>query len=436
MKKFLSMMLVLVMCLFLTPSAFADGTTIVFGDGTGNASDKFTDVPNGAWYLGELNYAVANGYISGTSATTFSPDATITRGQFVTILGRMLNAPTSGGSTKFTDVNAGSWYAPYVAWAANNGYVNGTSSTTFSPEATITVEQMGTILANYISRSGVAISDDPSSWLGYGVDFLELMGVDIHSSYSAYRDASSISSWAIASMEMMKKYDLMVTDTLGRVRPHKAVTRAEATVSLVRLAWSAGIGEKPSMADSTTAFVGKPEVCDDATYYAAVKVHDELWASGKITGYMTQKQKARAYYDWLLQHCTYGGARGETSAYTAIADGYAVCEGYAEAYVLLLSFEYIECDVVISVSGDHEWNKAVLDGTLYHIDATWGDTAGYDPNKYFCMTEDVAWARFGGKPAQSQNATVEIPEIDWNNFEFGNLEDGETGTFVNGDFEW
>ena len=104
----------------------------------------------------------------------------------------MLNVSTSGGSTKFTDVDAGSWYAPYVAWAAQNGYVNGTSSTTFSPEATITVEQMGTILANYIRQSGVSPS-------GYTVSRI-------------YNDESSISDWALLNMDMMRQYGLLVVD--------------------------------------------------------------------------------------------------------------------------------------------------------------------------------------------------------------------------------
>ncbi len=71
-KKMLSLALALVMCLSLMPSAFAAETV--------SASDKFTDVPANAWYLDELNYAVYNGYINGTSDTTFSPDGNITRG--------------------------------------------------------------------------------------------------------------------------------------------------------------------------------------------------------------------------------------------------------------------------------------------------------------------------------------------------------------------
>ena len=120
------------MCLSLVPSAFAAEGALV---------DKFTDVPADAWYRDELDYAVYNGYISGTSSTTFSPDAKVTRGQFVTILGRMFGADTSKyTTTKFEDVDIKSWYGPYVEWARDKGIVNGISSKAFAPTNNITVE--------------------------------------------------------------------------------------------------------------------------------------------------------------------------------------------------------------------------------------------------------------------------------------------------------
>lgn len=90
MRKFVSLILSLTICFSLIPSAFAVETV--------SADNKFTDVPASAWYLDELNYALANGYISGTGDNTFSPSGNITRGQFVTILGRMLGVSTSSGA--------------------------------------------------------------------------------------------------------------------------------------------------------------------------------------------------------------------------------------------------------------------------------------------------------------------------------------------------
>lgn len=110
------------------------------GEGVGG----FTDVPQGAWYTEELAQALESGFVSGTSSTTFSPSANVTRGQFVTMLGRMLDVNTADYTAKtFDDVDPSSWYGPYVSWAAEKGYVNGVSKTTFAPSNNITFEQMG-----------------------------------------------------------------------------------------------------------------------------------------------------------------------------------------------------------------------------------------------------------------------------------------------------
>lgn len=203
MKKLISLFLAVILALSLVPSAFAV---------EGASADKFTDVPADAWYREELEYAVYNGYISGTSATTFSPDSPVTRGQFVTILGRMLKVDADNGTTWFSDVPETAFYAPYVGWAASNRYVNGTSSTTFAPNNNITVEQMGTILANYIRISGVVLTGTTPQ--------------------EQYADANTISGWAKDNMEMMRQYGLLPVDSKGNVSPRKAVTRAEAAVSL------------------------------------------------------------------------------------------------------------------------------------------------------------------------------------------------------------
>ena len=74
-----------------------------------------------------------------------------------------------------------------------------------------------------------------------------------------------------------------------------------------------------------------------------------------------------------------------------------MCQHYAMVYELFLSLEGIQCEVVSSRLGDHSWNSAVLDGVTYHIDATCGDEPDKaTQDKYFCMTEEAAWARFGG----------------------------------------
>lgn len=108
-------------------------------------SNPFTDLEPGAYYYDAVLWAVKQGIVSGTSATTFSPNATVTRGQIVTLLYRANGSPAvSGGS--FADVPANAYYADAVAWAMTESLTNGTSATTFSPNAICTRAQIVTLL--------------------------------------------------------------------------------------------------------------------------------------------------------------------------------------------------------------------------------------------------------------------------------------------------
>ena len=107
----------------------------------------FVDVPADAYYYDAVLWAVKEGITNGTSATTFSPDASCTRAQMVTFLWRAAGSPEPKSTEcKFTDVNMDSYYGKAVLWAVENGITNGTSDTTFSPDATCTRAQMATFL--------------------------------------------------------------------------------------------------------------------------------------------------------------------------------------------------------------------------------------------------------------------------------------------------
>ena len=112
----------------------------------------FTDIVPGSFYYDAVLWAVENGITNGTSATTFSPDATCTRGQIVTFLHRSLNQPAAGTNNPFTDVAADAFYANAVLWAVANNVTNGTSATTFSPDATCTRGQIVTFLYRAYSK--------------------------------------------------------------------------------------------------------------------------------------------------------------------------------------------------------------------------------------------------------------------------------------------
>lgn len=108
-------------------------------------ANPFEDVSTDAYYYTAVLWAVEQGITGGTSATTFSPDDMVTRGQTVMFLWRYAGSPEASASS-FTDVDANAYYATAVAWAAKEGVTSGTSSTTFSPDAPCTRAQIVTFL--------------------------------------------------------------------------------------------------------------------------------------------------------------------------------------------------------------------------------------------------------------------------------------------------
>lgn len=127
----------------------------------------FKDVKAGSWYYNAVDYAVSNGMFSGTTPTAFSPDAPVTRGMFVTVLGKRSGVDTSKYlNNRFSDVRQNAYYAPYIEWAASYDIVSGTGNGNFSPEAKITREQMATILYKYAE---VTENDTETEKSGYSV---------------------------------------------------------------------------------------------------------------------------------------------------------------------------------------------------------------------------------------------------------------------------
>ena len=106
----------------------------------------FTDVPADSYYYDAVLWAVENGITKGTSSTTFSPDNTCTRAQIVTFLWRSEQSPAAGSSNPFTDVSADVYYADAVLWAVKEAITTGTTRTTFSPDAECTRAQIVTFL--------------------------------------------------------------------------------------------------------------------------------------------------------------------------------------------------------------------------------------------------------------------------------------------------
>ena len=113
----------------------------------------YTDASPDSWYASAVRYTYDNGLMNGTGEYSFEPESSMTRAMLVTVLWRYAGSP-AGWENPFTDVLNGSWFTQAVAWAAENGIVNGVGNHKFEPNSNITREQMAAILFRYAAKSG------------------------------------------------------------------------------------------------------------------------------------------------------------------------------------------------------------------------------------------------------------------------------------------
>ena len=146
----------------------------------------FSDVASNAWYAEAVEYVHGNGLMSGTSATTFSPETNTSRAMLATILYRSSGSPAVTEAVDFTDVSTDAYYADAVAWASANGIISGYGNGLFGPNDPITREQIAAILWRY--------AGSPSAETG--ADFAD------ESSISSY--AATAVDWARASSTEQK----------------------------------------------------------------------------------------------------------------------------------------------------------------------------------------------------------------------------------------
>ena len=193
---------------------FETGHFSVYGVGYKNPAPAFTDIHN-HWAADNILFAASRGLLSGTSDTTFSPNTGMTRGMFVTALGRLAGInPDSYKTGKFTDVKADAYYAPYVNWAAQNGIVEGVTATTFAPDSNINREQMAVIMANYAKK----------------------LGYDLPKTLQAvtFADNAQISSWAKDAVRTMQQAGILAGKNGNKFDPKGTATRAEVATVLRR----------------------------------------------------------------------------------------------------------------------------------------------------------------------------------------------------------
>ncbi|MFS0725653.1 S-layer homology domain-containing protein [Paenibacillus sp. 1P07SE] len=178
---------------------------------------SFNDIGSvSAWAGRQIQVMAAKGAIQGRAAGQFVPRDNITRAEFAKMLVRAMNLENSSATENFADVNAGDWFAPYVAAAADLGIINGRSATSFAPNALITRAEMATMLARTLKITH------------------ELEDVaDVEGSLAAFIDAGSIHATLRSGVALAASKELII-GYQGNFLPNDNANRAEAAVMVYR----------------------------------------------------------------------------------------------------------------------------------------------------------------------------------------------------------
>ena len=174
----------------------------------------FADVSGSDWFYNDVRYVYGKGIMDGTGADRFSPNAPLTRAMIVTILYRMAGSPSVSGSSDFTDVAAGKWFAKAVAWAAANGIVNGYGSGLFGPNDPVTREQLAAILYRYAVYGGMT-------------------AVTLEENLGSFADTAQLSAYAIQAMNWAVGQGL-INGSGSNLVPKAQATRAQVAAIIHR----------------------------------------------------------------------------------------------------------------------------------------------------------------------------------------------------------
>ncbi|MWC30355.1 pullulanase [Paenibacillus sp. MMS18-CY102] len=176
---------------------------------------SFTDVAAGHWASQAIKALAAKQIVTGVNDQQFAPKANVTRAEFAAMLVRALGIQAEG-TTAFTDVPAGKWYAPYVATASKLGIVQGRTDKTFAPNDTVSREEMAAMLVRaYVTKTG---QEAPAA-----------------SGSLTYSDKGQISVWAAPSVEAAASLGLIQGNTDGTFMPKGTMARAESAQAIYNL---------------------------------------------------------------------------------------------------------------------------------------------------------------------------------------------------------
>lgn len=213
-RRIWSMLLAVSLCIGVIQVSCAAAPLTAAGQAS---PPTFTDVPDSHWASDYIRRAAEQGFVSGYPDGSFRPGNSVTRAQFVTMLWRIAGRPESAKESPFADTaGLNEDFRRAIAWATENGYVNGVTETEFQPHTTITRQQAMTILFRYNG----------------GVSGMELMFFGIYDSH--FTDSAQIGSFAKNGVYWAVYHEIVNGATATTIAPHGTATRAQIAVILLR----------------------------------------------------------------------------------------------------------------------------------------------------------------------------------------------------------
>lgn len=387
---------------------FAGRIRSVYRTGDSAAGSAAYLTPDDPIYLSYLRYLQAEGVIGTELDGTYGQAAT--RAQVAHILANVLPSDVvpdlnsalvseAYATGQFIhDVTAETPYQQDILTLYDWGICIGSDSTgTFYPDSSITRGALSAMLTRLVQPS-LRLSLNWNPHVAAAFSYGEL--VPYADSYNKSPETETDMDTAVRYMLCRDEYTLslqynnLTTERAGEITQlavNVVKNYCEQGYNTVHSSYSLASGNMILTFSASWYSAQENQKLRKDTFSAALNVQQELYQSGKLSEQMTQYDKAKVYFDWICQNCTYDYSAGDGSAshlpYALFQNGTAVCDGYTGAYNLLLKLDGIDCSALPNDS--HIWTVAVLDGTSYHIDTTWADSNDLAINyNYFAMTEE------------------------------------------------
>lgn len=413
-RRILSLLLSVVMVITMAPTA-----AMAAQKETGEAAESsgFTDVSGEDWFYGYVVQAVEKKLFGGIGEDRFDPSGTMSRAMFVTVIGRMAGVDTSlySGNGGYSDVTAGSWYAPYVVWASENKVAQGYGGGKFGPNDAVTREQMAAMLLRWATAAGIQLKESAGG--------------------AEPKDLAAVSVWAKEPILVLWRAGLLQGDENGKVNPAANATRAECAAFCVR----ADDAVDAYYTEAGIPRPGHPSEGGSTTYYAVTfetnggsELSPQSLPSGTALGNLPSPYKAGEiflgwYYDEELDQAVASSDRltGSLTLYAKYEKAGEIQENGSARFTAAMDVEpgftiavksagiqsaeaVKDLITAKNLSTDTEGDIVTVTGESGNYTISSADESGFEPGSAYKLTLNDDDLTFDGQPAsvREYNFTV------------------------------